>query len=234
MKTTLLRRKLCNKCASILLIIIICSCSNALFDQPQPVNTKNLKKIPKELHGIWNNDSDTIIIDKSSYTHIVVYEDHITKAEVDTSRDVKMVKDELFLTNEDTNIKDFNYILKNDTFFYTTRSIGNLFSLSDSVLLRKTKETYICNVKKGNWWELFIIQKGKNGEIKIYFPDGNILNENPLKYGISIIDTVKVKAEDTFYFKAALKPDFFEKNINSNVFSLYISLFPDSTFEMEH
>jgi hypothetical protein len=233
MKTPLFGRKLFNKYASVLLVIILCSCSNALFDQPQPVNAKNLKKIPKELHGMWINGSDTIIIDKSSYMHIEVYEDHITKAEIDTSKDFKIVKDELYFTNDDANIKDFNYILKNDTFFYTTSYIGTLFSLSDSLLLRKTKETYIGNVKKGNWWELYLIQKEKNGEIKIYFPDGNVLNENPLKYGISLIDTVKVKAEDTFYFKAALNPDFFDKNIN-NVFSLYITLFPDSTFDIEN
>jgi hypothetical protein len=234
MKTTLLRKKLLNGCAFILMVVIVCSCSNALFDQPQPVNAKNLKKIPKELHGRWINDFDTIIIDKSSYTHISVYEDHITKAEVDKSKDFKMVNDKLCPTNEDANVKDFKYTLKNDTFFYAVRYIANLFCLSDSVLLRKTKETYVCNVKKGNWWELYVIQKGKNGEIKIYCPDGNIIKENQLKYGISLIDTVKVKTEDEFYFKASLNPDFFEKNINDKVFSLYFTLFPNSTFDTEN
>lgn len=234
MKTTLLRNKLLNACASMLLVVMVCSCSNALFDQPQPVNVKNLKKIPKELHGMWINDLDTIIIDNTSYTHFEIYEDYITKAEVDTSKDFTMVKDKLCLTNKDINIKDFNYIQKNDTFFYTARFIGNFFALSDSVLLRKTKETYICNVKKGNWWELYVIQKGKNGEIKIYYPDGNILKENQMKYGISLIDTLKVKAEDKFYFKANLNPDFFKINKNNNVFCLYITLFPNSTFDIEH
>jgi hypothetical protein len=129
---------------------------------------------------------------------------------------------------------DFKYTLKNDTFFYKARYIGNLFTLSDSVMLKKTKETYVCNVKRGNWWELYVIQKETNGEIKIYYPDGEILKENQLKYGISLIDTVKVKNEDKLYFKAVLNQDFFDTKMKDDVFSHYITLFPNSTFDIQH
>ena len=233
MKTTYLRKKLKIGFAFILVVTSFFSCTNALFDQPQPVNAKNLKNIPKEFRGIWNDNRDTIIIDKSYYMHVSFLDEHITKAEIDTGKDFKMVNDKLYLTVEDPNIKDFQYIQKNDTFFYTVRYISNLFCLSDSVLLRKAKHSYVCSVKRGNWWELFVIQKKKNGEIQIYYPDGKILKENQLKYSINFLDTVKIKTEDKLYFHAELDADFFDKNINNNIFSLYITLFPNSTFNIE-
>jgi hypothetical protein len=234
MKTTLLRKKLLKGCVSILMVIIVCSCSNALFDQPQPVNEKNLKKIPKALRGIWIDNRDTIIIDKSSYMHVSFLDEHITKAEIDTSKDFKIVNDKLYLTVENPGIKDFQYIQRNDTFFYTARFIDNVFYLSDSVLLRKAEHSFVCSVKRGNWWEIFIIRKKKNGEIQIYYPNENILKENQARFNINLLDTVTNKPQDKLCFHARFNTDFFEKSMNYDVFNLYITLFPNSTFNIEH
>lgn len=240
METTILKKKLYNGCAFILLLTIVCSCSNAYFDQPQPVNARNLKKIPKELRGIWtgSDDSkicDSIIIDKTSYIHIQHYDEIISKTEMETSQEYKIVNDKIHYKNKDDDEmykNGFDYIFKNDTFFMKGRYILYDFCLSDSVILRKAKETYVCSIKKGNWWELYLIQKVKNGEIKISYPEGKELKENLKKYGINLIDSVTVKSENIPCFHATLNADFFEKNKNDNVFSLYNTLYPNSTFKL--
>ena len=242
MKTTILTKSLFNGCAFILLLTIVCSCSNAYFDQPQPVNARNLKKIPKELRGIWTGKNgsqicDSIIIDKTSYRHIEHYDDIIPKTQMDTSREYLIIKDKIHYKDkdqDDTYKNGFDYIFKNDTFFMKGRYIINYFCLSDSVILRKAKETYVCNIKKGNWWELYLIQKMKNGEIKISYPEGKELKENQKKYGINLIDSVPFRSDFKLCFHATLNADFFVKNKNDNVFSLYYTLSPNSTFIANH
>jgi len=61
----------------IFLLVIINSCTNVYFDQPQPKNGKNLKFVPKELHGAWVDNLDTIYITKNGFVEVNVKTDSL-------------------------------------------------------------------------------------------------------------------------------------------------------------
>lgn len=61
----------------LILLILIYSCTNVYFDQPQPKNGENLKFIPKELHGTWVENLDTIYITKNGFIEVNVKTDSL-------------------------------------------------------------------------------------------------------------------------------------------------------------
>ena len=65
----------------------------------------------------------------------------------------------------------------NDTLFQLTEirddTLMNeeIYVLSDSVLVRVTKNTLVVNVKRKQWWEIFILKINKSSEIYGYYPN---------------------------------------------------------------
>jgi len=48
-------------------ILLLISCSEFLFESPQPENGKRVKQVPKELWGFYKNNNDTLIISEYSF-----------------------------------------------------------------------------------------------------------------------------------------------------------------------
>lgn len=59
----------------VLLMVVISSCTNVYFDQPQPKNGEILKYIPLELQGIWVDKLDTLYITKHGFEEVNVKTD---------------------------------------------------------------------------------------------------------------------------------------------------------------
>jgi hypothetical protein len=249
MKTVILSNQSLKGFSFALLTIIFFSCTYPYFNQPQPVDSKNLKNIPKELQGIWtitkDTIKDTIIITKNSYRQITNPDDtdnemKISKSDMETSNDFKLVNNKLIYVGGVLYYNSvWDYVFENDTFNLTGRLV-NQFNLSDSVLLRKTKNLYVCNIQRGNWWEILVMRKEKKGEIKIYILQADELKSDLKSFNLRTDSLYAFKTQlnsepDTIiYFNAALDARFFEENIlNETLFAPIYTLLPDSTFENE-
>lgn len=242
MKTKVFPGKMFQVCVFVLLYTIFFSCTYPYFNQPQPVDAENLKDVPEELRGIWTNDNDSIIIDKYSFAHIVhsLDQSEISKSDMEMTADFKLVNNKIFYVG---GVMSYyaacDYVFKNDTFFLTGRAVNQL-NLSDSVLLRKTRNLYVCNIQRENWWEILVMGKEKNGEIIIYSLNAEALNEDKEEFNIQpdslyVINSQLNSDPDTIIcFNAAFNKRFFEKNIlNEELFNAIYILMPDSTFKDE-
>ena len=150
--------------AALVLMTTFMSCTTVFFDHPQPVNSKNIETIPEEIRGKWteisNHQAETITIDQSSFKKVTDSFNHVHKSNADSGH-FRIADGKLYLLSEDFK-KGNSFRLENDTIYYTEHS-EVVFTLSDSVLLRRAKNCFVLNTRKNNWWEIFFISKNKNG-----------------------------------------------------------------------
>ena len=144
------------------------SCENAYFSSPQPVDSKNVLSFPQKFRGAWAVEGDTIIIEKKFFRYIRNNKDSVSLEEADSAyyllKDNKIYHLDL---DERTLSPGFPYSILNDTIFYRDVAIVDI-DLGKNAFLRKVKEVYILNYKQENqWWELYLFQKDKQGEIVI-------------------------------------------------------------------
>lgn len=242
MKTKVLKKTILHVCVLALLNTVFFSCTYPYFNQPQPVATKNLKKVPRELWGAWIYEKDSIIIDKYSFTHVVNSFDQseISKSEMELSDDYQFVNGKIFYVG---GVMSYHaacdYVLKNDTFNLTGRTV-NQFNLSDSVLLRKTGKLYVFNIQRGNWWEILVLGKEKNGEITIYAVNAETLRDDMERFHVQSDSSYVLKKQvnndqdSIICFNAAFNKRFFNENIvNEELFLPIFILSPDGTFKDE-
>ena len=205
------------------------SCSTVFFDNPQPTDSKNLNHVPKTIQGKWKkiskNHEEILTIDNKSYHKIVVERHSIPNSKIDASKKYRLSEGKIYITDQEP-ATGYDYELLNDTIYFSERDTEEIV-LSDSVLLRSAKNGYVLNLKRLNWWEIVLIQKSKNGEIRISYPVPEDLMMKRTQYNIVVLDSTR---KDSTYFHA----DFKSRNI-SNAFPaddsgiLYI-LKTDSTF----
>ena len=109
-------------------------------------------------------------------------------------------------------------------------------SLSDTLLIRKARNGYVMNLKRGDWWEIVYVHKNKNGEIRIYYPSYEQMQALKDEVGYDSLAQKNDKARDitssdSLYFHAEWTAKDIEKLFlqDSLVLPLYI-LQPDSIF----
>lgn len=209
-----------------LLVTVLSSCTSIFFDQPQPVNSKNLKQIPEELQGKWSSPKDyddSIIIDKNTFSRIDNEYYIIPDYKTDTSVVFTLEDNKIYLDGKDT--IGYRYILMNDTIKYYEREIFDI-TLSDSALLRKGQNCYVLNLRKSNFWEIFLIQKKTNGEITIDYPLMEDLKESRKLCNFTIVDSTN---KDSIYVHAEFKSKSIERLIREDGQGTLYTLRPDST-----
>lgn len=120
------------------------------FTEPQPVNTKNLKKIPKRLQGKYLSLSDNSVlkIDSKYIKRIYNLSSKIHIKDLDSN----LVRSGDSLLNIKTNNKYFAK-LDGDSLICSMNSIIILFELNDENILKKFKGYYFINTYYGedNW-----------------------------------------------------------------------------------
>jgi hypothetical protein len=217
------------RCALLLILTLTVSCSTVFFDNPQPTNSGNMKSVPDKIQGKWKNISkdyqESITIDKTSYHKITLENVRLLKARAETSSIYKLRDGKIFLTDEDEKT-GYPYELRNDTIYFCHRMEESIV-LSDSVLLRSAKDCFVLNLKKKNWWEIVFIQKMKNGEIRISYPDPNSFMAMKDQYNISVLDSTR---KDTTFYHAEFKSRGIAKVIPADGSTALYILKPDSTF----
>lgn len=180
----------------VLIISGISSCQFVFFDQPQPVGGKNMKKIPEEFRGVWSNIEDlkdTILISESSYTMITYNERVIKLDEEDTMSSYIIINDKIFINQDMTKGYTFN---ARDSFLYYLERNEYVFTLSDTALLRKANNGYLMNMKRGEWWEVVYVFKNTQGEILIFYPNYERMQELKDEIEYDLIAQLNDKARD--------------------------------------
>ena len=109
---------------------------------------------------------------------------------------------------------------RGDTLYKT-----EIYTLSDSVILKKAGNLYVANIKRGDWWELVIIKKNKSNEILGYYPDFEKVSKNKK---ITFCDKKKDVISYIYHYKAELKTKEIRK-LNPRSESRFVILKPDST-----
>jgi len=215
--------------ALLLIMVLAVSCSTVFFDNPQPINSGNMKSVPNKIQGTWKNISrdykESITIDKTSYLKVTLENTRLPEIKAETSAKYKLRDGKIFLADEDDKT-GYPYEIRNDTIYFWHR-IEESIVLSDSVLLRSAKDCYVLNLQKKKWWEIVFIQKMKNGEIRISYPDPNSFMVMKDQYNISVLDSTR---KDTTFYHAEFKSKGIAKVIPADGSTALYILKPDSTF----
>jgi len=215
-----------------ILLMIASSCTVIYFDQPQPVDARNLRKVPKALRGMWvkvsESDSSIIQIDKTKYSFREVSYYRMPLSSIESSAKYKLLDGKVFNFEEDAH-RGYPYQLSNDTVFFSEFSEG-IITLSDSALLRKGKGCYLLNLKNELGWEIYMLRRGTGGKIYMDYPIKSDLFNLLHRYPVSVLDSTR---EDTIVFQARLKSRDIRVLINSEGGGTIWELRPDGTFTDE-
>lgn len=130
------------------------------FENPQPDNTKNIKKIPKHLHGSYLSIEDSTIL---TITNRLICEHyHFTEIihlnEIDSN--YILTKDSIFSLQND---EKWAIHYQGDSITVFINFIDTIFHLNDNNLLRKLNRNYFLNRKhETNKWEVKTLSLQKN------------------------------------------------------------------------
>jgi hypothetical protein len=206
------------------------SCSTVFFDSPEPVDSPNLEYIPKEIQGTWKNTgknySEIIRIDKNSFHRITIQKQRIAKRLADSSGMYRIISGKIYISDEE-NCPGYPYMLVNDTIHFTRQNDDQAYVLSDSVLLRASRNGYVASLRNMNFWEIVFIHKTRKGAIQISYPLSEDLLKMTRKYNIAVMDSSRT---DSIFFHARLSSSDIENAVNRRDEGLLYTLSPDSTF----
>jgi hypothetical protein len=202
-----------------LITAIMQSCNyGILYENPQPEGLKNLQSFPENFIGSYRNDSSevTILILPNRIIKISDYDISVSKAEIDTMKDCKLIGDSLY-------ISDFNESIfvdiHSDSVFGTLSNHDTLFTISDKNILRKYKQSCFINLNydTGLWQVIKLSEQGNGIEFSIINQkvDYEKLNRlTPVKAFHEPNDSIaNYQIKPTFKeFKAILKAGLFDTN----------------------
>jgi hypothetical protein len=217
------------------LIFVLTSCGTVYFDNPQPVDSRNLRSVPVDIRGTWKTrniypdavtvNEDAIRIDRKSFRKYSTVYYTIARPEIDKSAVYKLNEGKISVTRNGKS-HSYPYTIVNDSIRYSSCEVEMQYGLSDSVLLRKADGCYVVNLKFKSWWEIVFIQKSEAGDILIIYPVAEDLLKIQPDYNLTVMDSTK---RDSIYFHADFKSKSI-KNVMNKEATIY-TLFADSTFE---
>ncbi|MBL0340853.1 MAG: hypothetical protein IPP71_07970 [Bacteroidetes bacterium] len=172
---------------SIFKLVVICflfaSCHSFYFTKPQPVDGRNIYKLPHKYRGQWTGEGDTIILSKHYYSYTSSHNDSIPKTEADTSATIKIIDSLVYLFDENAEpdlIGAYPYTIKNDTVFYERHESLKIFFGSEA-FFRKVHDGYILNTitESKRWWTCSYISKKQNSDIVITILNNDMVAKIP-------------------------------------------------------
>jgi hypothetical protein len=190
-------------------IILINSCEPvATFDQPQPINEKQLNVIPTTLHGYYvdSNRASTLSVDGKFIKRIYDYWINTPKDSLCAS--CQIIGDTLLNTKDSSKVL---VLIKGDSVFQHYDGIDTLFNISKHNILKKYKGYYFLNIwHSDNSWEVRKLTL-QNGVLKI----GNISEKEDLEKLRNITESIN----DTISTRFTLTTRQFKKFIVDRGFS---------------
>ena len=187
------------KICTILLILCstLISCDSYYFNKPQPIDSKDIYKLPKKLTGTWiieKNDSgglDSLIIGKDYFQRIM----HFTiEDDINTDSNTYIIGNEIY-NRENGNLEGgYPITYKDDSTIVITCIENELVEFGRKAFLRKIKYGYILNIKHDkmdNWWEIRFVDtrekrrtiiRGLNTKDMVLNKNHSVLHEDLNKY----------------------------------------------------
>jgi hypothetical protein len=188
-----------------------------LYDQPQPVAIKNLNEFPEKIIGKYYDDSTNvgIVIETKRIIKITTYDIAVSKAEMDTLPDCKLVGDSLYLVD----LQQFIPVNQtNDSVFGKLSSPDTLFTISHFNVLRKMKKNFFLSImhESGNWQVIKLSKLKKSGIEFSVIPQS--INFDQLN-NITPIDQLKDHNDSILNYKITPSREQFETLINKGFFN---------------
>lgn len=138
------------------------------FDTPQPENVRNEKSFrPQFIKSYFHtqDSSDVLVIGRKGIFRIQQMNLMISASEVDSSEEIRLTRDKLFLSEDDED--GLPYFMKNDTIHITHKRIDTVFFISDKQVLRSYKGNYYLNyLQNDGFWQVKKVELNK-GNLRI-------------------------------------------------------------------
>ena len=170
----------------LLLPFILVSCETYYFNEPQPIDSKNIYKTPKKFIGFWDiKDPDEVVgsinIGENFYHLVTKGKETMAKSKFDSDTNTYIIDDKIYF-KEDGSLKGgFNYSLNNDTIIINTIE-NELVEYGQKAFLRKIDYGYILNTNHEHmldWWEIKFIDVRDKEKIVIRGIDENDVQKFP-------------------------------------------------------
>lgn len=142
-----------------------------VFGEPQPVGTEPLLAIPNDYQGIYwcKVDSASLIVDSQAFIKRKEFLIKLTKAELDSSRDLQLKNDRLFVSDWGSS---FPIEMKGDTITSNIVLRDTLFLLGKEQLAKPFKGHLILNTKLDeNAWGVTVVSLKAHGLLSIAYAD---------------------------------------------------------------
>ena len=152
----------------VLILLSACAPKNARmvgvsFNQPQPEGAVNLIDIPNFYHGyFYDKDSNKLKIEKKYMTLIFVDVIKISKQEADTTKDLKIEDQYIFIKSLN---EKWPFTLKEDTLYVKRFYSDTLYNFKTDII-RKFRGYIILNKQYDDLWDVQIVSI-KSGVLKI-------------------------------------------------------------------
>ncbi|MBL6445952.1 hypothetical protein JMN32_06510 [Fulvivirga sp. 29W222] len=207
-------------------LVIASSCTRVYFEQPQPKGGKALTSFPEHLRGAYIADEDTFHIKANEFTYTEFFDRSITLAEINSSPFIT-IQDSLIFDKSSLDKNGWRFRNSDDTLHYRVK-LRVRHILSDTLVLKTYDHFLVLNERedKKDFWNTYLIEKFKNGDISIWSV-GNFKTETnhdkKIKYEAELKDFYRVtefkKIGDDEYlinpslkeFKKLMKNGFFTK-----------------------
>lgn len=148
-------------------LIVLVSCkktrleNNVYFEEPQPINNKELTKIPSKFIGTFlHNDSVYLNIDEHLVTYLNNYKIRIHKSELDSLKEKLVYIDGKFIE------KKTHKVLENtsfgDSIEFNIKEIDTVFKFSDNQKAKRSNGKLILSTRDSVHWQIKILTLDKN------------------------------------------------------------------------
>jgi len=150
-----------------LLLCMLSSCVSIYFTEPQPVDVKSRKNIPKKLRGTWIDKNDTTYVGKRTFRKVEWQVEIIAQSEVDADSNTQIKGDRIFKTDVEP-LTGYSFTRRNDSLVVNT-SEEVKFELNKTAELRKISRDYwaLNWARDSIWQEVFLVHKLADGTIQI-------------------------------------------------------------------
>lgn len=158
------------------LVMLFYSCGQVNISKPQPIDSDNINSFPKNLRGIWIDESDSLIIGRNYYELRINRHEKIALNELDTLDKYLLSQNKIYVIEpeEYTVLRGgFPYEIKHDTIFFNDRLII-YESLGSKACLRVLKNAYLLNLKldftwENQWWTLLLLEIDVNKNLIVRY-----------------------------------------------------------------
>jgi len=150
----------------IAICLILASCSEYYFSEPQPVNSKNILKVPKMHRGTWNigdnNSSDhteSLTIGESYYKLVDNYRAKESLAVLEQDSSTYLIGNKVYVKEDGELEGSYDYTIEGDSIIVYVNEF-EIVEFGEKAFLRKIDYGYILNLqheKMKDWWEIMFI-----------------------------------------------------------------------------